>query len=113
MAKSNRPDLQTARGAPPEGVNLADNFGDPNAPERSNRRAPRAEMKGPSDISDILSRMKTKTVNLESGGSGAGNDESSTISIQELKEMSDKKLPKPTVRGRKPKSERNTVALDL
>ena len=112
---ANRPDLQAARGAPPAGVNLRDSFGNPNEPERTQRRPTpaaanqtRAEMKGPSDISDILSRMKTKTVEIQK----PTNENSSTISLSELKEMSAKNLPRPN-RGRKPRSEKNAIALDL
>ena len=47
-------------------------------PERSER--PRPEMKGPSDINDILNGLKPKTVQM---------DEGSTVSIGELNEMKD------------------------
>ena len=112
---STRPDVQAARGAPPAGVNLRDSFGNPNEPERTQRRPTpaasnqsRAEMQGPSDISDILSRMKTKTVEIQK----PTNENSSTISLSELKEMSSRNLPRPN-RARKPRSEKNAVALDL
>jgi len=111
-----RPDIDMARGKMPSaGIDMRDNFGNPNEPERTMRQPTpaaahqaRAEMKGPSDISNILSRMRTKTVDLQK----PADQGSSTISLKELKEMSSKQLPKPT-RGRKPKSEKNSVALDL
>ena len=121
--RSNRPDIQVARGETATGVDVRDTYGNPNAPEKSTARdapmrlppraaAPqqpsRAEMKGPSDISHILSRMKTKTVNLSKESEGEG----STISLKDLQELSDQKLPAKTGR-RKPRSERNTVALDI
>ena len=118
--RSNRPDLQAARAPPPSGIDIRDNYGNPNAPERSTpREAPiktqsapqqsaRGEMKGPSDISHILSRMKTKTVNLNKESEGEG----STISLKDLQELNDQKMPG-TAGRRKPKSARNTVALDL
>ena len=118
--RSNRPDLQAARAPPPSGIDIRDNYGNPNAPERSTpREAPiktqsapqqsaRGEMKGPSDISHILSRMKTRTVNLNKESEGEG----STISLKDLQELNDQKMPGTSGR-RKPKSARNTVALDL
>lgn len=121
--RANRPDIQVARGETAPGIDIRDTYGNPNAPEKSSARdaptrlppratAPqqpsRAEMKGPSDISHILSRMKTKTVNLNKESEGEG----STISLKDLQELSDQKLPAKTGR-RKPRSERNTVALDI
>jgi hypothetical protein len=53
-------------------------------PERTERpevkTIPRPEMKGPSDINDILNGLKPKTVQM---------DEGSTVSISELNEMKD------------------------
>ncbi len=63
---SNRPDLSTSR----ESYKTS-------APEKTTRR----EMKGPSDISNILSGLKTKSINVDKEESG------STISISELKEL--------------------------
>ena len=65
----------------------------------------RKEMKGPSDISSLLSGLKTKKVNIQS------EDNKSTISIDELKEMQKDVKSKKT--KRKPKSERNTIKLNL
>ena len=83
----NRPDLNAARGIPAQGTS-------------------RRDMTGPSDISDILSGIKTKKVNIRN----TPNPE--TISVSELKEM-------PVVSGlphkskRKPRSERNTINLNI
>lgn len=61
----------------------------------------RGEMKGPSDISDILSGLK-KTVAMD--------DEGSTVSVTELREMSaDLKMP----RRSKKRSDRNSISLDV
>jgi hypothetical protein len=76
-------------------------------------------MKGPSDISDILSGLKTKTINIsdQSRNSTGFNEpsqdnNSSTISINDLKDLqNDGNIPKKT--RRKPKSDRNTVSLDI
>jgi hypothetical protein len=92
-----------------DGINIRENFG--NTQDRSQRQAPRAEMKGPSDISDILSGLKTKTINIQEPQQQ--QQDSSTISISDLKELqSDGNMPKKSGR-RKPKSASNTVSLDI
>ena len=64
------------------------------------------EMNGPSDIGDILSGLKTKNIDINST-----TQKDSKISIEELKEIGGSKPPgKPR---KKPKSEKNTVALHL
>jgi len=88
-------------------------------------------MKGPSDISDILSGLKTKTINIrdklqQSSGqseymsnigytnpnnAGEPNNESSTISINDLKKLQGNgTLPKKS--KRRPKSA-TTTNLDI
>ena len=68
----------------------------------------RKEMRGPNDIRDILSGLKTKKINL------SGKDEQkSTISIDDMNELNNQKLNRPRKSRRKPKSERNTISLDL
>jgi hypothetical protein len=87
--------------------------------ERSSRRPPpqqqqRPEMKGPSDISDILSGLKTKSINIQETQNNSIND-SSTISISDLKELqsssTDGNFPKRT--NRRKNSEKNTISLDI
>jgi hypothetical protein len=73
-------------------------------------------MKGPSDITDILSGLKTKTINIQEQpkSSSANVDEgnSSTISISDLKDLQgDGNMPKRS--KRRPKSDKNTVSLDI
>ena len=88
-------------------------------PPPMSKRSSRPEMKGPSDISDILSGLKTKTIEIQppnppsySQKTSVNINESSTISISELKEMQmDGSMPKKT-KGRK-KSDKNTVSLDI
>ena len=87
---SNRPDLANSR----ESYRTS-------APEKTTRR----EMKGPSDISNILSGLKTKSINVDKEESG------STISISELKELQNEKMPTRT--KRRQKSDKNTVSLDI
>jgi hypothetical protein len=129
---SNRPDLNFGRGGMNEGVNLTDNFVNAFANKSMrgapppNPQNPRPEMRGPSDISNILSGLKTKSINIPGSGSGSGgNDMSlfggggasnaeekgSTISISELKDLQNDNMPSRT--KRKPKSEKNTISLDI
>ena len=103
-----RPDLNYSKSHFEEGVNLRQNM------DKSQRSAPRAEMKGPSDISDILSGLKTKTINIQQppAESHANANDSSTISFNDLKDMqAEGTLPKRS--GRRKKSSSNTMSLDI
>ena len=72
-------------------------------PDINESRNPRPEMKGPSDISNLLSGLKTKKINLRSD-----NENKSTISIDELtRQQKDFKTK------RKPRSARNVVNLNI
>lgn len=116
-----RPDINAARH---EGVDLQNQYESvgPQEPERSTkndyqRTEMRPEMKGPSDIDDILSGLKSKsqttqqslqekkTVNMKV-------QDSSTISIQELKEMAGTKMPSRSS-GKRKKSEKVSISLDF
>ena len=76
-------------------------------------------MKGPSDISDILSGLKTKTINIQDPPTmninqkqNQNQNDSSTISISDLKDLqSEGNMPKRS--GRRKKSNSNTVSLDI
>ena len=121
-APSNRPDIaQSRRGD--DGVNMQERFGNvgPEPAERSNKRP---EMKGPSDISDLLSGLKTKTINIQqqqqsqqqnqnSQQSSQNSQQSSqnTLSVHELNDISEIKQPLKT--KRKQKSDKNTISLDI
>jgi hypothetical protein len=107
-----------------DGINIRENFGTAakEKPERSRRPVTmpekRAEMKGPSDISDILSGLKTKTINIQEPVSNANNinsssiNDNSTISITDLKELQENgNLPKRS--KRRQKSDKNTISLDI
>lgn len=96
---SNRPDFDAVRRNDQSGVNVKDNY--------KRVRTGRAEMKGPSDLGDILSGLKTKKINIS-----GQKDSNSVVSIDELKDMTSS-LEKPKKSRRKPKSERNTVSLNL
>ena len=130
---SNRPDLNFGRGGMNDGVNLTDNFVNAFANKSMrgapppNPQNPRPEMRGPSDISNILSGLKTKSINIPGSGSGSGSgsndmtsfggggnnadEKGSTISISELKDLQNDNMPNKT--KRKPKSEKNTISLDI
>jgi hypothetical protein len=87
---TSRPDINASRNIPPA--------------ERSNKRP---EMKGPSDISNLLSGLKVKKtteVNMEKEEKG------STISISELKEMQNDNVP---YKSKRRKSDKNTISLDI
>jgi len=113
-----RPDLNMSRGSfggADDGISLRENFERTDAmrQDKSSKRssASRPEMKGPSDISDILSGLKTKTINIQEPVSQPTND-NSTISISDLKELqSEGNMPKRS--GRRKKSASNTVSLDI
>ena len=96
MDNFSRPDIGFGRGAPETGVNIKDNFVNPEQPERSARKT-RPEMKGPSsEIDELLSGLKPK---IPSGSSA--------------NKKVDVSNDKPKKSSRKPTSERNTVSLDI
>lgn len=124
-----RPDVSLARGAVfDDGINIRESsigvpgFEPPQPAQKSSRRP---DMKGPSDISDILSGLKTKTIAINqqppSPSSFAPSpstiniqqdNNSSTISIEDLKSIqSEGNVPKRS--RRKQKSDKNTVSLDI
>ena len=106
---SSRPDLSKSMNmGSNDGINITENFSNASAPERSSRSqqppaAPRAEMKGPSDIDSILSNLKKegkyeKIRLLQKKPTPVIPElvnDSSTISISDLKDMqSSANLPK-------------------
>ena len=106
-----RPDLNLSKSNYEDGISLRENYDRPDLQERTSKRAaPRPEMKGPSDISDILSGLKTKTINIQQPS--PQNNDNSTISINDLKDLqSEGNMPKRS--GRRKKSASNTVSLDI
>jgi len=106
-----RPDLNFSKSNfTDEGISLRENF-ERTEPRRQNTS--RAEMKGPSDLTDILSGLKTKTINIQEPPQQTQNmNDSSTISISDLKELQgDGNMPKKS--RRRQKSSSNTVSLDI
>jgi hypothetical protein len=71
----------------------------------------RPEMKGPSDISSLLSGLKTKTVSVDSGIKNAAGSGGSTISASDLNEMKNDNIPNKS--KRKQKSDRTSISLDI
>ena len=112
-APSNRPDIEQSRRGD-EGVNMQERFGIV-GPEPAERSSKRPEMKGPSDISDLLSGLKTKTINIQqqqSQNQNAQNQQTNnTLSVHELNDIPEIKQPLKT--KRKQKSDKNTVSLDI
>jgi hypothetical protein len=107
---ANRADLNMGRSSfADDGINIRENFNSTAEQPERNVRSMRAEMKGPSDISNILSGLKTKTINIQESQQ-QGND--STISISDLKDLqADGSMPKKS--KRRQKSDKNTVSLDI
>ena len=111
-----RPDLKftgyEGRSNFEDGINLRENNERPDFQDRTSKRSQsRPEMKGPSDITDILSGLKTKTINIQQPNTPTNND-NSTISINDLKELQNEgNMPKRS--GRRKKSASNTVSLDI
>lgn len=104
---SNRPDMNAARGAD-DGISISETFANL-GPEEATRSKPgqRPEMNGPSDISQLLSGLKTKSIDINK----QDKKDSSTISIEELKDISQSKPPSRT--KRRQKSDKNVVSLEL
>jgi len=108
-----------------DGINMRENTqrSNFNVQEKTKRQPPRPEMKGPSDLTDILSGLKTKTINIQQPNRQSNGNENnanintggnSTISIEDLKELqghTDGNMPKRS--RRRQKSASNTVSLDI
>lgn len=120
-----RKDIGMARGIPEfkDSVNIQDTY----APIE--KEEPRPEMKGPSDIDEFLSKIKKReprntkqdTNNEEKQKQEKEEEEinipnlttGSTISLDELRSISKDADNIPRKSRRKPRSERNTVSLDI
>ena len=113
QVNDNRPDLAAARGE--SGVDINDNFESVGVqPQARSSRADapqRPEMKGPSDISDILSGLKTKTVSMPTNKSTIPMKDGSTVSIQDINDLQNAKVPSRS--NRRKKSEKTSISLDI
>ena len=108
----NRPDLMASRTQ--QGISIQEQFSSINNNNSietpSSYQSSRPEMKGPSNLTNILSGLKTKQVTVPAPPPSEKN--ASTISIQDLKELSNQKIPKSNRRS-KSSSAKNTISLDL
>lgn len=122
-----RPDMTFAR---EDAVDINDSFSrvGPQAPQRSGRTEgppPRPEMRGPSDIGDILSGLKPKTVTMTQTApppistaqtsnlttTSLQINDGSTLSIQELKDMNSANVPSRS--KKRNKSGKTSISLDI
>ena len=122
-----RADVSMARGVFAQGSSLADdgisikeknnqwNLNGHEPPQPSQKSSRRPDMKGPSDISDILSGLKTKTIEITPQKKDVVIEDinnNSTISLDDLKSIQGEgNVPKRT--RRRQKSDKNTVSLDI
>lgn len=119
---TNRPDLMRARNN--DGINIQEQFARVDEKEATGpMRSTRPEMKGPTDINDLLSGLKTMSINIPNEN-GKVQERPQTQEKQQTQEksqpqerpqMSVKKSSTPSSgkTPRKQKSERNTVSLDI
>ena len=82
---------------------------EPEKPQKSAIKRP--DMKGPSDLNDLLSNLKSSSNNKTA--SGITVDDNSTISISDLKEMQNDIGNAPSKSSRRKKSDKNTISLDI
>lgn len=115
---SNRPDINASRGAMfrEQGVDMSSQQNINQPPKSMAAPIQRAEMRGPqsSDIDDILSGLKTRTVNIHEKPQqpiSQGADEDSVISISSLKDIQNTNMPKRS--KKKNTSNKNTISLDI
>jgi len=127
QAPGNRPDLNASRGGPEPYVSHRN---DMPRTGQTPINAPRPEMQGPrADIDNILSGLKTKTVNIHeqpasmpppmssNDSVNTGNirmtEDDSLISISSLRDMQNTKMPRKTNRRGGGGSAKNTISLDI
>ena len=77
---------------------------DKQSDKQNERPIQRKEMKGPSDISDILSGLKTKTINIQ---------ETNMMNVAQMRNDNDGDTNLAKKSGRRKKSASNTVSLDI
>jgi len=128
---NNRPDISAGRGAMfrEQGTELNGGFERLDEPQRSVRpmqmppqpqQQVRPEMRGPqsTDIDNILSGLKTRTVNIHEQPTREAltvetvNEDDSMISISSLRDVNGSSMPKRSNR-RKNGSAKNTISLDI
>jgi hypothetical protein len=112
---ANRPDIMMGRGtiaqerSEPMDKNMYERPTTLPQPTTLPREFQRPEMRGPqTDIDNILSGLKTKTVDIHED-----NGDDSMISISSLKDMQGSNIPKKSNRRRNNGSNKNTISLDI
>jgi len=108
---ANRPDLNRAREN--DGINIQEQF-EPvgRQPAERSKAPPRAEMKGPSDIGDLLAGLKTKTINVPPPAP-AKSEPRMQSQINNVMSNRNTSLEAPHKPKRKQRSDKNTVSLDI
>jgi len=120
---ANRPDLMRARGNSnnDDGINIQEQFASVNN-STPREQSLRPEMKGPSDISDLLSGLKTMSVNMPPS---TGNNKSQSQVQSQSQSQSQSQVPPVSFKKtgetkhtapktpRRQKSDKNTVSLDI
>jgi hypothetical protein len=109
-APKNRPDLMRSRNN--DGINIQEQFANVNNNESMNTKLVRPEMKGPTDISELLSGLKTMSNNPQPD-TQTKNIQQSEENIQTTVIPTKKSSGSSGKTPRKPKSEKNTVSLDI
>jgi hypothetical protein len=118
---SNRPDLMRARAGPgagsmnnDDGINIQEQFGSVGQ-NNGREQSMRPEMKGPSDINELLSGLKTMSVSMPPPQATSGSANNITISGPpapiSVKKADSKPIAPKT--PRKQKSDKNTISLDI
>jgi hypothetical protein len=97
---SDRPGASNRRANFNDAENMESSFSNISSPPK------RPEMKGPTDLKDLLSGLKTKKINLK-------EDNRSTVSIQEIEELNSSLDFKKPRKSRRKISEKNVVNLSL
>tara|TARA_Y100000590_G_scaffold468286_1_gene650513 strand:- start:452 stop:1900 length:1449 start_codon:yes stop_codon:yes gene_type:complete len=101
MSSSRRPDVDMSRPSQyNDGIDIKKNR------KIISQKSNRPEMKGPSELGDILAGLKTKRISITKE-----KDNNSVVSINDLSNIKDLEKPKKT--KRKPRSERNAMTLNF
>jgi len=80
--------------------------------QESRNEEPRAEMRGPTDITDLLAGIKKRKINIQEKGEREDKSrDGSTISIQDLKDMSNTQMDGHG--KRRQKKDKTTISLDI
>jgi hypothetical protein len=104
---ANRPDIAMGRGAMfrESGIDVGNGYSDVREATK------RPEMRGPqSDVDDILSGLKMKTVNMHEQTHNVRVEDESMVSISSLRDMTNMNVPRKSNR-RKNTSEKNSISL--